>query len=207
MAASSAPERILQRLDWQVVRRLDGVLHGDYRTLFRGFGLDFAGLREYPWGPAPRPYGARLGVQSAVTDPGACCGGGKGAPARRSAAKVAQADSLLRDGRRIAATVSRDRFRDSRRAPPLTPTQTPPAELQERAVWPLLRIECANRILKSVWDGRTGSQQLCKSLPCWAAVALAAVAVAGNALRVSSLLLFPACNQLNIVMIMQLSTG
>ena len=29
------------------MRRLDGVLHGDYRTLFRGQGLDFADLREY----------------------------------------------------------------------------------------------------------------------------------------------------------------
>jgi uncharacterized protein (DUF58 family) len=26
---------------------LDGLLHGDYRTLFRGFGLDLADLREY----------------------------------------------------------------------------------------------------------------------------------------------------------------
>ena len=41
------PERILQRLDWQVIRRLDGVLQGDYRTLFYGAGLDFADLREY----------------------------------------------------------------------------------------------------------------------------------------------------------------
>ena len=32
----SAPEQILQRLDWQVIRRLDGVLQGDYRSLFRG---------------------------------------------------------------------------------------------------------------------------------------------------------------------------
>jgi uncharacterized protein (DUF58 family) len=29
------------------MRRLDGLLHGDYRTLFRGFGLDLADLREY----------------------------------------------------------------------------------------------------------------------------------------------------------------
>jgi uncharacterized protein (DUF58 family) len=50
MAAASAPERILQRLDWQVVRRLDGLLQGDYRTLFRGSGIDFADLREYQWG-------------------------------------------------------------------------------------------------------------------------------------------------------------
>jgi len=30
-----------------VVRRLDGLLQGDYRTLFRGFGLELADLREY----------------------------------------------------------------------------------------------------------------------------------------------------------------
>jgi len=41
------PERILQRLDWQVIRRLDGLLQGDYRSLFYGFELDFADLREY----------------------------------------------------------------------------------------------------------------------------------------------------------------
>jgi len=50
MASASAPERILQRLDWQVVRRLDGLLQGDYRSLFHGSGLDFASLREYQFG-------------------------------------------------------------------------------------------------------------------------------------------------------------
>src|SRR5438105_9994094 len=45
--AASTPERILQRLDWKVIRRLDGLLQGDYRTLFYGFGVDFADLREY----------------------------------------------------------------------------------------------------------------------------------------------------------------
>jgi uncharacterized protein (DUF58 family) len=44
------PESILRYLDWTVVRRLDGLLQGDYRTLFRGFGLDLAGLREYQFG-------------------------------------------------------------------------------------------------------------------------------------------------------------
>jgi uncharacterized protein (DUF58 family) len=33
-----------------VLRRLDGLLQGDYRTLFRGFGLDLADLREYQYG-------------------------------------------------------------------------------------------------------------------------------------------------------------
>src|SRR5258706_13778064 len=41
------PEALLRRLEWTVLRRLDGLLQGDYRTLLRGFGLDFADLREY----------------------------------------------------------------------------------------------------------------------------------------------------------------
>ena len=44
---ASTPERILQRLDWKVIRRLDGLLQGDYRSLFYGYGVDFADLREY----------------------------------------------------------------------------------------------------------------------------------------------------------------
>ena len=47
---SQRPETILQRLDWTVIRRLDGLLQGDYRTLFRGFGLELADLREYQFG-------------------------------------------------------------------------------------------------------------------------------------------------------------
>ena len=43
------PEQVLRRLEWTVIRRLDGLLHGDYRTLFRGFGLDLADLREYQY--------------------------------------------------------------------------------------------------------------------------------------------------------------
>ena len=43
----ATPERILQRLDWEVIRRLDGLLQGDYRSLFYGYGVDFADLREY----------------------------------------------------------------------------------------------------------------------------------------------------------------
>ena len=44
------PEVVLRRLEWTVLRRLDGLLQGDYRTLFRGFGLDLADLREYQYG-------------------------------------------------------------------------------------------------------------------------------------------------------------
>jgi len=45
----SNPEQVLRRLEWTVIRRLDGLLHGDYRTLFRGTGLDLADLREYQY--------------------------------------------------------------------------------------------------------------------------------------------------------------
>ena len=44
---AGAPDRLLRRLEWQVIRRLDGRLQGAYRTIFRGSGLDFADLREY----------------------------------------------------------------------------------------------------------------------------------------------------------------
>jgi uncharacterized protein (DUF58 family) len=46
-ASTVDADRLLRRLEWTVLRRLDGVLQGDYRTLFRGFGLDLADLREY----------------------------------------------------------------------------------------------------------------------------------------------------------------
>jgi uncharacterized protein (DUF58 family) len=49
-AVAEQPERLLRRLEWTVIRPLDGVLHGDYRTLFRGYGLDLADLREYQYG-------------------------------------------------------------------------------------------------------------------------------------------------------------
>ena len=43
----SSAEAVLRRLEWTVIRRLDGLLQGDYRTLMRGAGLDLADLREY----------------------------------------------------------------------------------------------------------------------------------------------------------------
>ena len=46
-ASPDSAESLLQRLEWTVIRKLDGLLQGDYRTLFRGFGLDLADLREY----------------------------------------------------------------------------------------------------------------------------------------------------------------
>ncbi len=45
--AVTSSEQLLRRLEWQVLRRLDGLLQGDYRTLMRGGGIDLADLREY----------------------------------------------------------------------------------------------------------------------------------------------------------------
>ncbi|HNJ46691.1 MAG TPA: DUF58 domain-containing protein, partial [Ottowia sp.] len=45
--AAADTEALLRRLEWTVLRRLDGVLQGDVRTLMRGSGLDLADLREY----------------------------------------------------------------------------------------------------------------------------------------------------------------
>ena len=45
--AARIDERLLRQLEWTVLRRLDGLLQGDYRTLLRGAGLDLADLREY----------------------------------------------------------------------------------------------------------------------------------------------------------------
>jgi len=45
--AENTPEQLLQRLEWTVLRRLDGLLQGNHRTLWRGGGLDLADLREY----------------------------------------------------------------------------------------------------------------------------------------------------------------
>lgn len=50
--ASARPhtaDAVLRRLEWTVLRRLDGLLHGDYRMLIRGFGVDLAELREYQY--------------------------------------------------------------------------------------------------------------------------------------------------------------
>ena len=46
-AQAEGAEHVLRRLEWTVIRRLDGLLQGDYRTLLRGAGLDLADLREY----------------------------------------------------------------------------------------------------------------------------------------------------------------
>src|SRR5207245_1299569 len=48
------PESILRRLEFKVVRRLDGLLFGDYTGLFYGPSLDLAEVREYQPGDEVR---------------------------------------------------------------------------------------------------------------------------------------------------------
>jgi uncharacterized protein (DUF58 family) len=54
MSMRTAPERLLVRLEWRVIRRLDGRLAGGYRTAHRGTGTDLVGLREYTEGDDAR---------------------------------------------------------------------------------------------------------------------------------------------------------
>ena len=49
-----APDRLLLRLEWRIVRRLDGRLQGGYRTPRHGRGLDLHGLRPYAEGDDAR---------------------------------------------------------------------------------------------------------------------------------------------------------
>jgi uncharacterized protein (DUF58 family) len=64
--AAPDAESALRRIEWTVLRRLDGLLQGNYRTLFRGFGIDLADLREYQLNDDARTIDwnatARLGV-------------------------------------------------------------------------------------------------------------------------------------------------
>jgi uncharacterized protein (DUF58 family) len=53
-AERRTPERLLLRLEWRVLRRLEGRLAGGYRTAQRGTGTDLAGLREYVEGDDAR---------------------------------------------------------------------------------------------------------------------------------------------------------
>src|SRR2546422_893620 len=48
------PESILRRLEFKVVRRLDGLLFGDYTGMFYGPSLDLAEVREYQPGDEGR---------------------------------------------------------------------------------------------------------------------------------------------------------
>jgi uncharacterized protein (DUF58 family) len=50
VVSTATPDQLLRQLEWTVIRRLDGLLQGDYRTLWRGAGLDLADLRAYQHG-------------------------------------------------------------------------------------------------------------------------------------------------------------
>jgi uncharacterized protein (DUF58 family) len=54
MPTRTPAERLLVRLEWRVIRRLDGRLAGGYRTAHRGTGTDLVGLREYTEGDDAR---------------------------------------------------------------------------------------------------------------------------------------------------------
>ncbi|KPF61474.1 ATPase [beta proteobacterium AAP51] len=47
VAPAQPPDQLLRQLEFTVIRKLDGLLQGDYRTLWRGAGMDLADLREY----------------------------------------------------------------------------------------------------------------------------------------------------------------
>ncbi|MFM7704064.1 MAG: DUF58 domain-containing protein, partial [Rubrivivax sp.] len=47
LPTSASSEALLLRLEWTVIKRLDGLVQGDWRTLRRGHGVDLADLREY----------------------------------------------------------------------------------------------------------------------------------------------------------------
>ena len=51
---TTASDALLHRLEWRVVRQLDGRVQGGYRTARRGSGLDLAGLRAYVAGDDAR---------------------------------------------------------------------------------------------------------------------------------------------------------
>src|SRR5580693_4955264 len=52
--ARTATERLLLRLEWRVLRRVEGRVAGGYRTAHRGAGTDLAGLRGYQEGDDAR---------------------------------------------------------------------------------------------------------------------------------------------------------
>ena len=54
MPPRTTSERLLLRLEWRVLRRLEGRIAGGYRTVHRGVGTDLAGLRPYAEGDDAR---------------------------------------------------------------------------------------------------------------------------------------------------------
>lgn len=122
-------ENVLRRIEWTVLRRLDGLLHGNYRTLFRGFGIDLSDLREYQvnddartidWNATARlqvPHVRQFNEEREVTawflvDLSASVNFGSGAATKRAMAIdfVALVARLLsRHGNRVGAMLYTDR--------------------------------------------------------------------------------------------------
>jgi uncharacterized protein (DUF58 family) len=61
----SAPTALLRRLEWQARRAVNTSVSGDYRSAFRGRGMEFDQVVKYQWGDDPRDIDwnvtARLG--------------------------------------------------------------------------------------------------------------------------------------------------
>ena len=83
------PEALLERLEWTVIRRLDWLFQGDYRTIFRGFGLDLADLRAYQPGEDVRYLPRLTRTRPVCVEPGPRGQGGTRWP-RRCGARTGQ---------------------------------------------------------------------------------------------------------------------
>jgi uncharacterized protein (DUF58 family) len=61
----SAPTTLLQRLEWRARHAVTTIVSGDYRSAFRGRGMEFDQVVKYEWGDDPRDIDwnvtARLG--------------------------------------------------------------------------------------------------------------------------------------------------
>jgi hypothetical protein len=61
----SAPTALLRRLEWQARHAVNTSVSGDYRSAFRGRGMEFDQVVKYQWGDDPRDIDwnvtARLG--------------------------------------------------------------------------------------------------------------------------------------------------
>src|SRR5579862_5606527 len=50
----SVPMALLRRLEWRVRHAVETVLSGEYRSTFRGRGMEFDQVVKYEWGDDPR---------------------------------------------------------------------------------------------------------------------------------------------------------
>jgi uncharacterized protein (DUF58 family) len=119
-------EKLLLRLEWRVLRRLEGRVQGGYRTAHRGTGIDFAAVRAYAVGDDARHMDwnvtARLGEPHVrvftedreltiwlVLDRSASMGAGRGGPDGRGKDEVLASLALAlarlfgRGGNRVGA--------------------------------------------------------------------------------------------------------